>query len=247
MKKTIALLMSIMMVLSLSISTSAAESSLDSNSWQNVKYLPPDVEEITDEIIAEYGIISTDENGDETILIPLAPSNDGTFTPAPDYNPADNVDSLVHDGHTVPNDIVMPFHFSPTPHVHEIINLSSWTLLTFKPVTEYADGGFTISKSYNKSITIEASLNLNGGISKSAVEASLGVSIGGSYTRGESESYTVTVPQGRQGRIVYFYNCKVYEFTNRTTYRWPFYTTVEFDDCSAQGAPYNGSFALQLK
>lgn len=244
-KKFICFTLSAIMVMGLSTTAFAAEPESTTP-----KYLPADVDEITEEIIEEYGIVSFDENGNKIITIPLGPANYGTDIAAPDYTPDDDVFGLVHDGHTIPDDIIMPLHFSLTPHSHEVTNLSSYTLNTYEPATEWADQGFTITKEYNRSVEINASLNLNGGISKSAVEAAIGVTVGGSYTRGSSESYSKTVPDGYKGRIVYYYSCTVYTFTNKTAYVWPNtipqLITYEYDNCSASGAPYNGYFGLQL-
>lgn len=214
------------------------------------KFLPSDIDEITDEIIAEYGIVSYDENGNEVITIPMGPSSSGTETPAPDYDPDSDTQGFVHDGHAIPDNVELPRHFSLTPHSHEVTNLTSSSGKWLVPVTAYADQGFSISKEYSKSVEINASLNLNGGISKDTAEASIGTTIGGSYTRGSSETYTATVPNGYKGRIVYYYTCTTYNFTNKTAYVWPNtipqLITYEYDACSAQGAPRDGYFGLQL-
>lgn len=215
------------------------------------KCLPSDVEDITEEMIEEYGIISTDADGNEIITLLFAPSNEGTSIPAPDYDPDDEDQGFVHEGHSMPGNVILPRHFSLTPHTHEVTDLTSFRLNTFEPATEWADQGFTVTKEYNRSVEINASLSLNGGISKGAVEAALGVTVGGSYSRGSSESYSKTVPNGYKGRIVYYYSCTVYNFTNKTTYVWPntipVLMTYAYDKCTAYGAPYDGYFALQLK
>ncbi len=242
-KKLVSLALTAVMVMGMSVTAFAEEP-------QTQKYLPSDIEEITEEMIEEYGIVTTDENGNEIITIPLGPANEGATIAAPDFNPDDDVQGFVHDGHTIPENITLPRHFSLTPHSHEVTNLSSYTLNTFVPATEYADQGFTVTKEYNRSVEVNASLDLNGGISKGDVEAAIGVSVGGSYTRGASESYSQVVPNGYKGRIVYYYTCTVYTFTNKTAYVWPNtipqLITYEYDDCSAQSAPRNGYFGLQL-
>ncbi len=242
-KKLISLALAAVMVMGMSVTSFAAEP-------QTPKYLPSDIDEITDDMIEEYGIVTTDENGDEVIIIPLGPANEGTDIAAPDFNPDDVDQGYVHDGHTIPENVILPRHFSLTPHSHEVTNLSSYTLNTYVPATAFADQGFTVTKEYNRSVEINASLDLNGGISKGDVEAAIGVSVGGSYTRGASESYSKEVPKGYKGRIVYYYTCTVYTFTNKTAYVWPNtipqLITYEYDDCSAQGAPRNGYFGLQL-
>lgn len=244
-KKLISVALTAVLAMGMSITTFAQEADTSST-----KCLPSDVEEITEEMIQEYGIVSIDEEGNEVITILFAPSNEGTTTPAPNYNLDNDVKGFVHDGHTVPDNIMLPRHFCLTPHTHEVINLTSSSGKWLIPVTAYADQGFTISKEYSKSVEINASLNLNGGISKNDVEAAIGVSVGGSYTRGTSETYTATVPNGYKGRIVYYYTCTTYNFTNKTAYVWPNtipqLITYEYDDCSAQGAPRDGYFGLQL-
>ena len=246
MKKLLSIILSLSVVLGLSTNALAAS---DENTNQ-IKYLPSDVEEITEEIIEEYGIVSTDENGNEIITIPIAPSDAGNFTPMSDFNPDDYATGLVHDGHTVPDSIITPYHFSLTPHTHTVIDKSSYILNTYKPVTEFADQGFTVTKEYNKAVEIHADFNLQGGISKGAVEGALGITVGGSYTRGESESYSKEVPAGYKGRIVYYYTCTVHTFVNETAYVWPNtipqLITYEHDNCYVHGAPRNGYFGLQL-
>lgn len=246
MKKFLSLIISLAMMMGMSANAFAASP----ENTEPVKYLPSDVDEITEEIIEEYGIVSTDENGNEIITIPLAPSNDGTVTTMPDFDPDDYATGLVHEGHTVPDGITTPYHFSLTPHTHTVTNQSSYTLNTYEPATEFADQGFTVTKEYSRAIEIHADFNLQGGISKSTVEGALGITVGGSYTRGESESYSKVVPNGYKGRIVYYYTCTVYTFVNETAYVWPNtiprLITYEYDDCYANGAPRNGYFGLQL-
>lgn len=217
-------------------------------------FIPADAE-ITQEIIDEYGIVSTDEFGNEVITIPMGPATSGEYIEASDYNPDEDVEGYVHDGHTIPGYMLDNFtpglyHFCLTPHTHEVINLRSSSGKWLRPVTSYADEGFTVTKAYDKSIEVNASLDLKGGISKKIAEGSIGVSIGGSYTRGSSEEYTKTIPDGYKGRIVYYFDCTTYNFTNKTTYIWPntipLLMTYEYDACSAQGAPRNGYFGLQL-
>lgn len=247
MKKLLSTILSLFIILSFTTPALAAnESDLDEGL---PKFVPADVE-ITQEIIDEYGIVSTDESGNENITIPMGPATSGEDIEAPDYNPDEDAEGYVHEGHTIPDNIGLPRHFSLTPHSHKVINLKSSSRKWLKPVTSYADEGFKISKEYSKSVEVNASLNLNGGISKSTAEASIGASIGGSYTRGSSETYAATVPKGYRGRIVYYYTCTTYNFTNKTTYVWPNtipqQITHEYDACSAQGAPRNGYFGLQL-
>lgn len=243
-KKLVSVALSAVMIMGMSVTASA------SNSTNTIKYLPSDVEEITEDIIAEYGISSIDENGNEIITIPLGEANIGSYVEAPNYDYDATTQGLVHDGHAIPDNIILPRHFSLTPHSHEVTDVSSYTLNTYVPATEFADQGFTVTKELNRTVEVNASLNLNGGISKGAVEGALGVTVGGSYTRGASESYSKTVPNGYKGRIVYYYSCTVYNFTNKTSYVWPNtipqLITYEYDKCSAQSAPRNGYFGLQL-
>ena len=92
MKKFLSLIISLAMMMGMSANAFAASP----ENTEPVKYLPSDVDEITEEIIEEYGIVSTDENGNEIITIPLAPSNDGTVTTMPDFDPDDYATGLVH-------------------------------------------------------------------------------------------------------------------------------------------------------
>lgn len=204
--------------------------------------------EITEEYIQEYGIHTVDEYGNKIIEIPLGPS----FVEGikyPEIPDTDDNNVGVHDGHSYPSNYVTPRHFSLTPHSHEIINLQTVKYSNFIPVTEYAMAGFTVTKEYNRAFDISVSISLEGGITKSQVEGSLGVEVGGTYSWGSGESYSATVPSGYRGRIAYRYYSYLYLFDNKTTYIWsslPLVTTEEIDACSAESAPYDGYYYLQL-
>lgn len=245
MKKFISALLSLVMILAMP--ATAFASAPDGT----IRYLPTDVDEITEEIIEEYGIITIDEDGNKIISIPLFPANDVTDISNKNYDSDNNIQGLVHEGHHVPDNIVLPRHFSLTPHTHTVTDVSSFNLNTFVPATEFARAGFTVTKEYSRGVTVNAALDLSGGISKGDVEAALGVNVGGSYVCGESESYqSPVIPSGYKGRIVYRYTCTVYMFTNKTAYFWPNtipqLITYEYDDCTAESGPRDGYFDLQL-
>ena len=252
MKKIFSAILSFFIVSYMAVPVFAANVSYLDNELPD--FVPAD-DEINQEVIDKYGISSTAEFGNEVIIIPMGPSTNGEYIESQNDNQDEDIEGYVHDGHVIPdnvidNDAPQLYHFSLTPHTHEVINLKKSSGKWKKPVTSYADQGFEISKEYNKSVVINASLNLNGGISKKTAEASIGASIGGSYTRGSSETYTAKVPKGYKGRIVYYYDCTTYKFTNKTTYVWqnttPPLKTYEYNACSAQGAPRNGYFGLEL-
>jgi len=208
---------------------------------------------ITEEYIAEHGIPSTDEFGNDTILIPLGPSTSGGIAlPEP---PEDDHDYFsVHEEHFPENSFITPYHFSLKTHTHKIINLKQGTFSGTVPVTAYAAPGFTVTKHYDETFTISASLELAGGISKSDVEGTLGIQVGGSYTWGSGESYEATVPSGWRGRISYRYYSYMYVFDNETTYFTlptastpPIVTKVTVDPCSAISKPYDGFYYLELR
>lgn len=213
----------------------------------SIKYLPSDVKEITEEIIDEYGIVSIDEDGNEIITIPLGPSDSESNIETPYHNFDDTIHDVIHEGHKIPDNIPIPRHYDILVHTHEVINVRSYILNSYAPVTHFADQGFTITKEYSKSAEISVAVNLVGGITKNIVEHSLGITIEKSYSQGSNESYSRTVPNGYKGRIVYYYSSTVYNFTNKTTYYWPeggfFY---HYDECTVQSAPRNGYFGLQL-
>lgn len=241
-KKLLSVALSTIMVIGMTTTTFAYE--------QPMPKLPINsdgVIEITEEYIDQYGIRSVDEFGNEIIEVPLGPDLSNAVDPLTTNEPL--CDEGVHNGHSLPEDMVQTYHFSLTPHSHEIVNLRSTRYSNYIPVTQYAMPGFTISKEYNRTVEVNASLSLAGGISKGAVEGELGVSVGGSYTRGSGETYSATVPSGYRGRIAYRYNSTLYSFDNKTTYVWsssPLVTTEEFDPCSAESAPYDGYFYMQL-
>lgn len=202
--------------------------------------------EVTEKYIEKYGIHTTDEFGNNIIEVPLGSAADIVEALSTNEPPCDEG---VHEGHLQPEGIPQTRHFSLTPHSHEVVNVTSAQYSNYVPVTQYAMAGFTISKEYNETFEINASISLQGGITDSIVESALGVSVGGSYRRGSGESYTATVPSGYRGRIAYRYYSTLYMFDNKTTYVWsstPPVTTEEYDACSAESAPYDGYYYLQL-
>lgn len=240
-KKIVSLICSSAMLLGMSTTVLAAEPTAP---------MPPvnseGVFEVTEEYIEKYGIHTTDEFGNDIIEVPLAPAANVVESLSIDEPPCDKG---LHEGHSLPEGIPQTRHFSLTPHSHEVVNLTSVQYSDTIPVTQYAMAGFTISKEYNDTFEVNASLSLEGGIPKSTVEAVLGISVGGSYTRGSGETYTATVPGGYRGRIAYRYYSTLYMFDNKTTYVWssiPPVTTEEYDACSAESAPYDGYYYLQL-
>lgn len=241
MKKIISIILSLAMVLSMSATAFAAEQTLPMQPANSDGFI-----EITEEYIEKYGVHTVDEFGNKIIEVPLGP--DMSYISDP-ITTDEEVHEGIHEGHSYPEGMIQPYHFSLTPHSHEVVNVTSVQYSNYIPVTQYAMAGFTISKEYNETVEVNASLNLNGGISKSSVEGSLGVSVGGSYTRGSGESYSATVPSGYRGRIAYRYYSTLYMFDNKTSYIWssyPLVITEEFDACSAESAPYDGYFYMQL-
>lgn len=242
MKKVLSIILSLVMLLSMSVPAFAAEAELPNESPQGT------VIEITEEYIEQYGIHTVDEYGNDIIEVPLGPSLVGGIK-HPEPSAVEDNNMGVHDGHNYPDGYIMPRHFSLTPHSHEIINLETIQYSSYIPVTEYALAGFTVTKSYDRAFDISVSLNLEGGITKNQVEGKLGIEVGGTYTWGSGESYSAVVPSGYRGRIAYRYYSYLYLFDNKTTYIWsslPFVTTEEIDPCSAESAPYDGYYYLQL-
>lgn len=209
--------------------------------------------QITEEYIQKYGVHTVDENGNAMIEVPLGPSN-ATGKLISENVPLHDKHKI-HSGHNIPDkylnnsDTISAQHFCLTPHTHEIVNLRSIAYNNFVPVTKYANPGFTISKSYNRTFTLSTSISLSGGITKGAVSGELGVEVGGSWSWGEGEEYSAVVPSGYRGRIAYRYDSTMYLFDNKTTYVWstmPLHTTVEYDACSAESKPHSGYYYMQL-
>lgn len=240
-KKLIGLILSVSMIFGLSVTAFASESSSTPEPPKN----SDGVYEITEEYIEKYGVHTKDEYGNDIIEVPLGPAADITEP----LSSEDECTEGVHEGHSIPDGVVQTRHFILTDHTHEVVNLTSANYSGFVGVTQYAMAGFTITKEYNESFQVNATLSLSGGITKSAVETALGVSVGGSYTRGSGESYSATVPSGYRGRIAYRYYSTLYMFDNKTTYFWsytPLVTSEEYNACSAETAPYDGYYYLQL-
>lgn len=243
MKKTLSLLLVFCLIFTLSIPAFAAETNTPiSKTYPAKEFI------ITEEYINQFGRHSTDEFGNDIIEVPLCPSQ-AKVIEKHDYKIPEDTGMGVHEGHAIPDGIDSPKHFSLTPHSHEVVNLSSYIYSGYIPVTAYAAPGFTVTKSYSETAELNASLSLSGGITKGIVEGQLGVSVGGTYSCGQGESYSAVVPSGYRGRIAYRYYSYMYTFDNKTTYIWsslPLVTTTEYDACYAQGAPYDGYFYLQL-
>ena len=198
--------------------------------------------EFTQEYIDANGIPGLDEYGNRTILIPLAGNaNLISSTPAVDND------------HTacIPEDMMQARHFSTLGHTHKMINLKTQRGLTkSKPLSSYADEGFTISKEYSKSVTFSMSVDFD--LTKADVEREVGMSVGGSYTFGANTSYTSpVVPAGYMGRISYRIKYDLFRFDDEVTYvlnSIPIqYYKETITGCSAESKPYDGCFYLELK
>ncbi len=191
--------------------------------------------ELTQEYIDMYGIKSIDEFGDDTIIIPLGNWNSGVETTAlPDFHKCD-----------------MERHFSLTPHTHHMENINANRgLVQSKALTAYADEGFILTKEYSSSVTFTMEVDFK--IPKAEAEKTLGITLGGSYTFGSSVSYTApAIPEGYLGRIAYRVKFDYYIFDDRITYVYDtipltYYDAYEYN-CSAESAPYDGYFYLELK
>jgi hypothetical protein len=234
MKNLLSLIISAMLIVSFACPTLAADT---------IKKAPL---KLTEEYIEEHGIRSVDEEGNEIIEIPLGPSNDiGKYIPASQEN-YDEQD-IHHDLSESGSEKLR--HFSPTIHYHDIVNLRSVRHSGVIPVTQFANQGFTISKSYSTEVSVSAALSLSGGIEKNAVSGELGFEVGGSYSRGYGEEYSTTVPNGYRGRIAYRYSSTLNYFDNKTTYIWqtaPYSSSTFYNACTAESEPTNGYFYLQL-
>lgn len=235
MKKAVSLLLGTVLALNVTFINSLATSSTPENQIDSIN--------ITQEVIDQYGTTVVDENGNEYIEILLGTggeivASDEIESPLPPSDDSEFCNEF-HGNNTR--------HWSNIAHTHSVINVSSYVYNTYKPVTQWAQGGFTVSKTYSQGVSITSGLSLNGGISTDIVNASLGISAGATHTRGQSESYSATVPAGYKGRISYRYDIKCYNFTNRTTYSQNWNVWSDDSACYAEGAPYNGYFYLQLQ
>ena len=147
-------------------------------------YVTASALELTEEYIQEYGIPSVDENGNETILIPLYSISEMEYKP--EVLPEDHV-------RCVPEGNGLARHFIGITHSHQITNVNTTTAYISKPISYWADQGFQITWTSGWSVSISLSLDLKSGIPKSTVEKNFGVAIGGSYTYTESNAYTSPV------------------------------------------------------
>lgn len=201
-------------------------------------------EEINEEYIQQYGILSNDENGNEIILIPLKQID------------LLSVKSEINEETCGCYENLMLRHSHPLEHTHKMENIVvTRNLLKSKPLTDWADEGFILSYQVSEAIEMSLQVNLAGGISKGAVEANLGVSIGGTYTYGVATSYTApAIPEGYKGRISFKMNFDYYTFDDVATYivpteAWnpePYWEDVVVTRDSTEANGRNGMIYLEL-
>jgi hypothetical protein len=86
--------------------------------------------------------------------------------------------------------------------------------------SEWADQGFTITHTVTKTATVQASLSGQIGVEADfiVVKASgqLGVSVGVSWSKAGSWSYSAKVPPGKEGRIVMYHEARRLAVTKRS-------------------------------
>ena len=194
--------------------------------------------ELTDEYINEHGIPAVDEAGRATILIPL-------------YTREIAQDEM-HTETLFPGDIAAPAHFViGSLHAHHITNVRTIASSQSKPISKWADEGFTISWTEGWSLTFSLTLDLKSGISKGQVEQEFGISVGGSYTASESNTYTAPpIPAGYQGRISLQILYNHYIFDDRIEYYSEYNPSLKLEetilDNTADGHPYSEVVYLEL-
>lgn len=197
--------------------------------------------ELTEEYIEEHGIPSVDENGNETVLIPL-------YTIQP--SSATQAESVEHPNCLTTADFLQR-HFSATGHTHRMINIHATKTYKSIPISNYwADEGFIITwtQGWNKTVTFN--LNLASGISKDEVEDALGIEVGGSVTYTETSTYTSPqIPAGYEGRISLRVNFFYYVFDDEITYYLfgvPTSTEIFYND-TAESTALDAVVYLELR
>lgn len=199
--------------------------------------------ELTDEYIEEYGIPSTDENGNATILIPLysIPVTSQTQLEIPE----DHTNCM-------PEELALQRHFSLNSHTHQMINIRTTRTYKSLPISTWADEGFVISWTTGWSKTVTMEVSLSSGISVDQVEAGLGVNVGGSYTYTESLAYQApAVPEGYEGRIALKVIFDYYVFDDQITYTIlgvpPSTVTEVITNNTAESEPLDAVVYLELR
>lgn len=126
------------------------------------------------------------------------------------------------------------------PHTHHVHNVRLVSTRYYeKPLSLWADQGFTIQVSEGETVEYSLSVSIESGVSVGEVEATIGGQIGGTATYTAERSYSVTVPEGKIGRLVFRVPIKTYLFDDLVTYYPPgipnYSHSEEFFDNTAEG------------
>jgi hypothetical protein len=172
--------------------------------------------EISTDDIERLGTKNLDEYGNEVIEIPISELQGDNLLIQNSTADGHN-DYGMHQGHK--SDSRTLRHASLTAHTHKVTNKKkAGTYQKTKVLTGYADSGFILTVATGESFNINLSASLNGGISLPVASAGLGVTVGTSFTKTVSNTYSKKIPKKYIGRIVYNYSTDRYTFTNETTY-----------------------------
>jgi hypothetical protein len=104
-----------------------------------------------------------------------------------------------------------------TPHtIYKIKNVRKSALPT-NVRSAWADSGFTINYEEEKTATVEASVSATveaeAGVVFAKASTSLGVTVGGSWSKASKWGYQAKVPAGKEGRIVMYRESRVFLVT----------------------------------
>ncbi|HEX2689010.1 MAG TPA: hypothetical protein VHN14_20450 [Kofleriaceae bacterium] len=123
-------------------------------------------------------------------------------------------------GFTVPLMATPPAHAAcDTPHtIYQFSSVRKSALMT-NVRSAWADGGFTINYQENKTATVNASVtgtvSAEAGIVFAKASASIGVTVGGSWSKSSTWSYSAQVPKGMEGRIVMYRESRAFLVTKK--------------------------------
>ena len=126
------------------------------------------------------------------------------------------------------------------PHTHYVHNVRLVSTRYYEQALSlWADQGFTIQFSEGETVEYSLSVSIESGVSVGEVEATIGGQIGGTVTYTAERSYSVTVPEGKIGRLVFRVPIYTYLFDDLVTYYPPgipnYSHSEEFFDNTAEG------------
>lgn len=117
--------------------------------------------------------------------------------------------------------------------------------------SDWAEGGTTINYTKNTTAQVNASttatVGAEGGVIFAQASASLGVTVGASWSKSDSWSYTKTVPNGKEGRLVMYRESREFTVVKKSLRTPCNYVTVYSAPTNAPTKTGSNIWRMQLR